>query len=203
MNPIILIAASAGGLDPIRQIVAALPIPCGASVFVVRHIGNLQSVLPDLLTEAAGLPATHAQDGSLIEAGHIYVAPPDHHMILEVGRIRLNRGPKIHFTRPAADPLFISAAEVYGARVVGIVLSGNGADAAVGLRTIKEHRGIALVQHPADARAPEMPRSAIMADHPDAVLSVAQIAQRVGDLCSRHAPLPIGRPESGRAGSSA
>ena len=192
MNPIVLIAASAGGLDPIRQIVAALPVPCGASVFVVQHIGINRSILPALLAKAAGLPAIHAHDGAPIEAGHIYVAPPDHHMFLEDGRIRLNREPKIHFTRPAADPLFISAAKIYGKRVIGIVLSGGDGDAALGLRAVKEHGGIALVQHPATAEAPGMPRSAILADHPDAVLSVAQIAQCVSDLCSRHGMLPSG-----------
>lgn len=187
MNRVVLIAASAGGLEPMLQIVAALSVACGAPVFVVQHIGIHKSVvLPALLARAAGLPAIHAHDDALIEAGHIYVAPPDHHMLLEPGHIRLNRGPKVHHTRPAADPLFISAAEVYGERVIGIVLSGGDSDAAFGLRAVKEHGGIDLVQHPAGAMASGMPRSAMAVDHPDAVLSVQQIAQRVSSLCSRH-----------------
>jgi two-component system chemotaxis response regulator CheB len=119
MRLIVLIAASAGGIGPLRQIVAAIPVPCEASVFVVQHIGANVSRLPGVLS-ATGLPAMHAHDNPPIEAGHIYVAPSDHHMLLELGRIRLNRGPKVHYTRPAADPLFLSAAEVYGERVIGL-----------------------------------------------------------------------------------
>ena len=122
MDPIVAIAGSAGGLEPLRLIMAALPIPCSAAVFVVLHIGPHPSVLPRLLSSSGHVPATFAEDGFLIEAGHVYVAPPDHHMFLEPDRIRLSRGPKVNYTRPAADPLFISAAEVCGQRVMGIVL---------------------------------------------------------------------------------
>jgi two-component system chemotaxis response regulator CheB len=121
----------------------------------------------------------------LIEAGHIYVAPPDHHMFLEPDRIRLDQGPKIHHTRPAADPLFISTAKSHGQRVMGIVLSGGDGDGATGLRAITEHGGIALVQSPLEAVSPSMPRAAMMADHPDACLPVGEIAQRVRAFCSR------------------
>jgi hypothetical protein len=96
------------------------------------------------------------------------VAPPDHHMLLELGRVRLNRGPKVHHTRPAADPLFISAAEIYGECVIGIVLSGGDGDGTEGLRSIKDHGGEALVQHPEHAAIPSMPKAAILMDHPDA-----------------------------------
>jgi two-component system chemotaxis response regulator CheB len=102
-------------------------------------------------------------------------------MLLELGRIRLNRGPKVHYTRPAADPLFLSAAEVYGDRVIGIVLSGGGSDGAAGVRAVMEHGGLALVQHPESAWADGMPRSAIAAGNPT-VLTVTEIAQRVGAL---------------------
>ena len=107
-------------------------------------------------------------------------------MLLEFGLIRLNRGPKVHHTRPAADPLFISAAKVYRQRVIGIVLSGGDGDGAVGLRTVKKHGGTAIVQRPETAKAPGMPRSAIAADHSHAVLSVLGIADQVAILCSRH-----------------
>ena len=189
MSFIVLIAASAGGIDPLRQIVAALPVPCEASVFVVQHIGAHPSRLPALLASVAGLPAVHAHDQAPIEAGHIYVAPPDHHMFLELGRIRVNRAPKVHYTRPAADPLFISAAEVYGDKVIGIVLSGGDGDGAAGVQAVTKHGGLALVQHPESAWADGMPRSAIAADHPT-VLTVAQIAQRVRALCSRRGAPP-------------
>jgi two-component system, chemotaxis family, protein-glutamate methylesterase/glutaminase len=189
MDAIVVIAASAGGLQPLRRIIVGLPIPCTASVFVVMHIGR-HSDLPSLLAQDNLLPATFAQDGTLIEFGHIYVAPPDYHMFLKPSGIRLSHGPKVHYTRPAADPLFISAAETYGEGVIGVVLSGAGRDGAIGLRTIKEHGGTALVQRPDDAAVPDMPFAAIAAVHPDACLPVEELMRLVGSLCSRYRTLP-------------
>jgi two-component system, chemotaxis family, protein-glutamate methylesterase/glutaminase len=182
MSAIVVIAASAGGLEPLRCIIAALPVSCTASVFVVVHIGRNPSVLPSLLRRTGGLPAAFAQDGAFIEAGHIYVAPPDYHMLLAPYRVRLNQGPKVHFTRPAADPLFVSAAEAHRERVIGIVLSGGGSDGAAGLRAIKACNGTALVQHPGDAQHPWMPHVAIATAHPDDCLPTQELAQRVRAL---------------------
>jgi two-component system chemotaxis response regulator CheB len=154
MNPIIVIGASADGLDPLRRIIAALPVPCAASIFVVMHIGPHPSVLPSLLSRPGRLSAVFAEDGALIEPGRIYVAPPDHHMLLGRTRIRLSSGPKVHHTRPAADPLFVSAAQFHGSHVIGIVLSGGGSDGAAGLRDIREHGGVALVQDPKEGVTP-------------------------------------------------
>jgi two-component system, chemotaxis family, protein-glutamate methylesterase/glutaminase len=182
MNAIVVIAASAGGLKPLGRIIATLPVSCTASVFVVMHIGCNPSVLPSLLDRAGRLPAAFAQDGALIEAGQIYVAPPDHHMLLEPDRIRLSQGPKVHSTRPAADPLFVSAADAHRERVIGIVLSGGGSDGAAGLRAIKACGGTALVQHPGDAQLPWMPYAAIATAYPDYCLSTQELTQRVGAL---------------------
>jgi two-component system chemotaxis response regulator CheB len=179
MHPIVVIAASAGGFQPLRRIVAALPVPYFGAVFIVMHIGPNPSMLPSLLSRPNTFPAAFAQDGDFIEAGRIYVAPPDYHMILGADRIRLTYGPKVKHTRPAADPLFISAAEAFGKRVIGVVLSGGGDDGAAGLRAIKEHGGTALVQHPDDAVHSSMPRSALAAVHPDASLTVQEISQRI------------------------
>lgn len=184
MISVVVIAASAGGFDPLRRIVAALPVPCPAAVFIVVHIGPHRSVLPSLLSSSGQHPATFAHDGAPIEAGHIYVAPPDHHMSLGLDRIRLDQGLKVHHTRPAADPLFISAAKRLGQRVMGIVLSGGGGDGAAGLQAVAEHGGTALVQDPQEAVAPSMPRAAMMADYPDACLPIAEIAQRMRAFCS-------------------
>ncbi len=185
-NPVcvVVIAASAGGLDPLRHIIAALPVPCLAAVFVVMHIGPHPSVLPHVLQSCGGHPATFGCDGALIEAGHIYVAPPDHYMSLETHRIRLNQGAKVHYTRPAADPLFISAAETHGQRVMGIVLSGGSRDGAAGSRAIEKYGGMVLVQNPREAEVPSMPRAAMMADHPEGCLLVGEIAHRVNAVCS-------------------
>lgn len=184
MKAIVVVAGSAGGLKPLRHLIAGLPVGCTASVFVVMHIGNNPTVLPSLLTFGASLPPTFAQDGELVHAGHVYVAPPDYHLLLEADRIRLSHAAKVHHTRPAADPLFISAAQTYLERVIGIVLSGGGADGAAGLRAIKEHGGATLVQLPDEATNPSMPRAAILAGHPDACLPIQGIVQRVTAFCS-------------------
>jgi two-component system chemotaxis response regulator CheB len=184
-NTVVVIAASAGGLDPLRAIVAALHVPCAASVFIVWHIGAHPSELPTILQHSSAMPVVFAEDGAEIAPGHVYVAPPDRHVLLEATRMRLSSGPKVHFARPAADPMFISAAATHGDRVIGIVLSGGDGDGAEGLLAIKQHGGKVFVQNPAEALAPSMPHAAIAAVHPDAVLSIREIARLVGGLCSR------------------
>ncbi len=128
----------------------------------------------------------------LIETGHIYVAPPDRDMFLQPGVIRLSEASKAHLTCSAADPLFISAAQAYGRQVIGVALSGGGVDGAVGLRTIKEHGGTALVQEPDDAAVPAMPRATTSADHPSASLPIGDIAQCVSALCMQYQTFPSG-----------
>ena len=184
MNAIVVIGASAGGVEPLKGIVASLPGTCSASIFVVEHIGDHQSNLPILLALAGSLPATFATDG-LIDAGHIYVAPPDHHMLLQVSHIRLSRSAKIHFTRPAIDPLFVSAADAYGGRVLGIVLSGTGADGAAGLRAIWESGGTALVQDPNEAAEPSMPRAALQKVPAAVCLPIRELARFIAVFSAR------------------
>src|SRR3954454_9495114 len=157
MNRIVVIAASAGGLGPLQCIVGALPVPCLAAVFIVMHVGPHQSTLPDLLGGSGQHPASFAQHGGLIEAGHIYVAPPDHHMLVWPRHISLSQGPKVHHTRPAADSLIISAAKVYGPRVMGIVLSGDDGDGAAGLLSIAKPGATTLVQDAGEAPVPSRP----------------------------------------------
>lgn len=139
---------------------AALPSEFSAPVLVVLHIGAYRSELPALLNTAGPIPAKHAEDGDTILPGHIYVAPPDRHMIVADGRLRLLRGPKENCARPAIDPLFRSVAESYGSRAVGVILTGNLNDGALGLFEIKRRGGVAISQDPNDAAYPEMPRSA-------------------------------------------
>ncbi|TXN50773.1 chemotaxis protein CheB [Methylobacterium sp. WL2] len=186
MGVIIVIATSAGGLGPLVQIVAALPSTCRASVFVVQHIGMNSSILPDILAQKGNLPAAFARHGDMIERGRIYVAPPDNHMRLSFGSIWLDQRIKEHFTRPAADPLFISAAETYGARVVGIVLSGANSDGAAGILAITAHGGLGLVQDPNEAEYREMPLAALKLDHPEAPLTADLLAERVASHCARN-----------------
>ena len=122
---VIVIAVSAGGLESLRGTVKALRDGCKTSTFIVVHIRPQRSNLPSLLTFSGGPPASFAKDGEIIEGGRNYVAPPDRHITLDHERIHLSSGPKVHYTRPAADPLFVSAAKHFGKRVVGIVLSGG------------------------------------------------------------------------------
>jgi len=183
MGAIIVIAISAGGLKPLVRIITALPPDFRASIFVVQHIGANPSVLPDILDWHGRLPAAFGRHGEVIERGRIYVAPPDHHMRLGSGAIFLDQGLKVHFARPAADPLFISAAEAYGKRVVGIVLSGSNSDGAEGMRAITARGGLGLVQDLAEAEYPEMPQAAQRYDHPEPPLTADQIAERIVAHC--------------------
>ena len=158
---VIVVGASAGGVEAVRSLAAALPADFPAAVLVVLHIGAHRSELPWLLNQAGPLPAVHPEDGDAIRPARIYVAPPDRHMLVEPGRVRLTRGPRENWARPAIDPLFRSAARSYGTGAVGVVLTGGLNDGTAGLYEIKRAGGTAVVQDPADAAEPGMPRSAL------------------------------------------
>jgi two-component system, chemotaxis family, protein-glutamate methylesterase/glutaminase len=183
--PVIAIGASAGALDAVRRITEALPRDCAAAIVVVFHVGAIPSQLPEILTWRGKLPVLFAEDGAALEPGRIYVAPPDHHVLLEgPGRIRLDRGSKVHNTRPAVDPLFASAAAAFGRRVVGVVLGGRSKDGATGLRKIKDHGGLALVHDPDEASVPQMPAAAAVAAANAEVLRIDRLARRVAEFCA-------------------
>ena len=162
MSPaVIVIGTSAGGVEAVRSLAAALSADFPAPVFVVLHIGAHKSELPWLLNQTGPLRAVHPKDGDPIHPGQIYVAPPDHHMLVKPGCIRLTKGPRENWARPAIDPLFRSAARSYGADVIGVVLTGGLNDGTAGLYEIKQAGGTTVVQDPADAVNPSMPRSAL------------------------------------------
>ena len=159
--PVIVIGASAGGLDAIRKLVKGLPENLGAAIFIVWHMAaDVRGVLPDIINREKTLEARHAFDGEEIKENRIYVAPPDHHLLIEGTKLRISKGPKENRFRPAVDPLFRSAAYYYGSQVMGIVLSGALDDGTAGLWTVKEHGGIAIIQNPLDAEVPSMPQNA-------------------------------------------
>ncbi|MBE7169142.1 MAG: chemotaxis protein CheB [Williamsia sp.] len=159
---IIVIGASTGGFNAIRTIVKDLPPDLDASVFIVWHMSpDIRGVLPQVLNKDNKIYAAHAYDKEEIMPNRIYVAPPDHHLLVEEGQVRVTHGPKENRFRPAVDPLFRSAAYTYGGRVIGIVLSGALDDGTAGLWTIKSKGGIAMVQDPDDAEVASMPRSAL------------------------------------------
>jgi two-component system chemotaxis response regulator CheB len=201
---IVVIAASAGGIEALRRrILRGLPPGLGAALFVVQHVGARPSVLPEILAGAGPLPAAPARDGEPIEHGRIYVAPPDQHMILDRDRVRLERGAKEHHTRPAADPLFRSAAASHGPRVVAIVLSGGDSDGADGMHAVTEHGGVGIVQAPEEAKVPDMPNRAIEGDYPSYRLPADAIAPLLIELINgtgergRRAPQPGATPSRG------
>jgi two-component system chemotaxis response regulator CheB len=176
-HDIIVIGASAGGVSALSTLVAGLPSGLKASLFIVLHTSASQfSALPQILSRAGPLPALHPAEGTMIEQGKIYVAPPDHHLIIEEGHLHLGTGPKEHYVRPAATVLFRSAAQRYGPRVVGVILTGLGQDGADGLLTIKQHGGVAVIQDPDDAPFPSMPKSALAHDHIDYIIPVSNMA---------------------------
>jgi len=159
---IFVVAASAGGVTALQTLCQGLPGDLNASVFIVQHISPAsRSMLPAILDRVSALPVSSPHEGEEIRGGYIYVAPPDHHMLVRRGRILIRKGPKENRTRPAADPLFRSAAVSYGPRVVGMVLTGTLDDGTAGLLAIKRCGGVAVVQNPDDAAWPDMPRHAM------------------------------------------
>jgi two-component system chemotaxis response regulator CheB len=185
-HDIIVIGASAGGVEAISTVVAGLPRDLRAAVLVVLHLSRGRSVLPEILTRAGRLPAVHPEDGDPVEYGRIYVARPDHHMTVEHRKIRIVHGPTENGSRPAVDPLFRSAARTYGPRVIGVVLTGALDDGTAGLAAIKEAGGITIVQDPDEAFAPSMPRSARAFVQVDHVLPLRDIAALLPGLTREH-----------------
>ncbi|HWI25626.1 MAG TPA: chemotaxis protein CheB [Stellaceae bacterium] len=186
---IIAIGGSLGGVEALRELAKGLPTGLPAAIFVVLHVGRQRSRLAELLNGAGPLPAKVAEGGEHIERGRIYVAQPDRHLLLHDGHILVSRGPHENMWRPAIDPLFRSAACSYGARVVGVVLSGLLDDGAAGLDAIKRCGGTAVIQDPADAAAPDMPRTAQRLVSVDHVAPIAAMAP----LLARLAASPAGR----------
>jgi two-component system chemotaxis response regulator CheB len=175
-HDIIVVGASAGGVDTLRQLVSGLPADLPAAVFVVVHVpAHGPSVLPKILSRAGPLPAIHPQDGQAIQNGTVYVAPPDYHLLVKRGYVRVARGPRENKHRPAADALFRTAARSYESRVIGVVLSGVLDDGTAGLAVIKRAGGFAVVQHPDDALYSGMPQSALNNVAVDYCLPVAEL----------------------------
>jgi two-component system chemotaxis response regulator CheB len=191
---IVVVGASAGGVRALQALASNLPADFAAPILVVQHIGANPSILPQLLSHAGPLPAAHGEDGEALAPGRIRVAPPDHHMLVEGGRIRLSRGPKEQYARPAIDPLFRSAAVSCGARTIGVLLTGALDDGTEGLQDIKARGGIAVVQDPRDAEVPSMPESALRHVEVDHRAPVAAIGPLLASLVAQPAPEAPGAP---------
>jgi two-component system chemotaxis response regulator CheB len=187
-HDIIVIGASAGGVEALLTIARGFPRDLPAAVFVVLHVSpHSRSVLPNILTRGGVLSAHHPRSGEPIENGRIYVAPPDYHLLIERGRVRVVRGPQENGSRPAVDPLFRTAAVSYGKRVVGVVLTGNLDDGTAGLAAIERAGGITIVQDPQEAIYSGMPASAIENVAVDHMLRLSEIAPQLVRLA--HEPV--------------
>lgn len=174
---LIVIGGSAGSLDTMRAIARAFPADFAGTVCVVTHVGQTRSILPELLSRSGPLSSSHPGEEEPIRRGHLYVAPPDRHLLIEDGKVCLSRGPREHFTRPAIDPLFRSAARAYGPRVIGVVLSGGGGDGAAGLAAVHQAGGLTIVEDPSGAVFPDMPRAAALIVEPDFIVRAVDIPE--------------------------
>ena len=198
-NHVVVVGTSAGGIETLRTLVAALPVEFAAPICVVMHTApQSPGLLPEILNRAGGLPTMNVSTGMRLDPGRIYVAPPDCHLLVEPGTLRATKGPRENRFRPAIDPLFRSAAQVYGPRAIGVILSGNLDDGVAGLWTIKQLGGIAIVQHPEDALYPSMPLNAIQHVKVDHVVPVSGIAPLLVRLTSvpTEAETPAPVPET-------
>ena len=193
---VVVVGASAGGLDALKRLAAGLPEDLPAAVLVVQHTAPGGPGLLGAILDAAGpLGARLADDGEPARPGRIYVAPPDRHLLLTDGGLRLSRGPRENRARPAVDPLFRTAAVTRRQRVVGVVLSGTQDDGAAGLRAVRRCGGLAVVQDPADAVYPEMPRAALDAAGADHTAPADALGPLLARLVREPAPAPPPVPQ--------
>ena len=180
---IIVIGGSTGSFEVFKTIAAGLAEGLDAAIFIVWHMSpNVRGILPAVLDGIGPLPAIEPRDGETIETGRIYVARPDHHLLLEEGRVRVTRGPKENRFRPAIDPLFRSAAFAYGPRVIGVITSGALDDGTSGLWEVKQRGGLAIVQDPSDAEIASMSESAIREVRVDHIVPAIDIAGLITKL---------------------
>jgi len=185
---IVVIGSSAGGVPALIELVSSLPKDFGGSIFVVQHIPPYSgSNLHRILDREGPLSAVAAEDGEAIKPGTIYVATPDHHLLVEEGKVVVKRGPKENRFRPSVDALFRSAAYIYGSRVIGVVLSGALDDGTSGLWSIKRLGGVTVIQEPSDALFPQMPINAQQQVSIDYSLPASQLAALLTRLTSEPA----------------
>jgi two-component system, chemotaxis family, protein-glutamate methylesterase/glutaminase len=180
---LVVIGTSAGGIEALKQLVGAISPGFPAPIAVVLHTSpHSPGVLHEILTRSGPLSGVSPRSGERLLPGRIYVAPPDFHLLIEPGVVRLTKGPRENRFRPAIDPLFRSAAQVYGPNAIGVILTGNLGDGTAGLWAIKQLGGVAVVQDPADAMFPSMPENAIRYVQADYVVPLTTIAALLESL---------------------
>lgn len=184
---IVAMAASAGGLNAIITILSGLPASFPACILVVQHLDpHYKSLLPEILARRTRLKVAAAQEGSVVEAGTVLVAPPNKHLLVNPeGTLSLSGSELVHFVRPSADLLFESAAAAYRDRVIGVVLSGTGSDGNMGVQAIKNMGGTVIAQDPSDSEFAGMPEAAIATNSVDRVLPLDDISKILMELVEK------------------
>lgn len=186
---IIVVGTSVGGLKALQTLLSGLPDGFPVPLVIVQHRGkDSETGLCEFLARHSRLPISEPEDKELILPGQAYLAPRDYHLLIEKGSFALSTDPAVGFARPSIDVLFESAADQYKEKTIGVVLTGANRDGARGLAAIKSQGGIALVEDPALAACPEMPKAAISTTEVDRVLSVVELGPLLEDLCYSATP---------------
>lgn len=181
---LIVVGCSLGGMHALQEILGALPPSFCVPIVVAQHRHKASNEgLPAYFRRRTGLKVVDADDKQWIKPAHVYLAPADYHLLVAKGELNLSVDDAVRFSRPSIDVLFESAADAYGKRLLGIVLTGSNADGAIGARRIKNRGGTVVVQDPATAEAPAMPQAAIDAVRVDQILPLDQIASFLTDKC--------------------
>lgn len=187
MTPeLIVIGASLGGLQAVERIISALPHDFMVPVVIIqhRHKETDADMLVGLLRAYCTLPIEEVEDKQPILAGHVYLAPSDYHLLVEKGAFALSRDEPANYSRPSIDVLFETAADAYGERLIGVILTGANADGARGLAKIKQYGGLAIAQDPATAENPTMPVAAIATGKMDHILALEAIGPFLVKICA-------------------
>ncbi|SDY81121.1 chemotaxis protein CheB [Hymenobacter psychrophilus] len=195
LRDVVVIGASAGGVTALLALAKTLPTDFPAPIFVVLHVAaDSPSIMPQLINSVSALHAKHPENGEVVQPGVIYLAPPDHHLLLEDDRVLVTRGPKENRFRPSIDALFRSAAYTYGPRVLGVVLTGYLDDGTSGLWSVQRMGGLAIVQDPRDAEQPAMPTNALEFVTADYLVPLVELGSLLVRLTQEPAPAPAELP---------
>jgi len=191
MYDLICIGASWGGLNAVGRVLSDIPDEIEPPIVLAqhRHPSADGRTLAELLRLRMNRPVLDVVDKMPIELRHVYIAPPDYHLLVQRGSFALSVDERVQYARPSIDVLFESAAYVYGPRVIGIILTGANEDGAAGLALIKQRGGVAVIQDPAEAARSTMPKAAIAATAADAILPLEEIGKFLYGLCVAPAPV--------------
>lgn len=183
---VVAIAASAGGLQALSKVLGALPVDFPAAVVIVMHLSpDRKSELAEILDRRTTLTVREARAGDCLSDGLVFIAPPDHHLLVTQGGIlSLSSSARVRFSRPSADVLFASVAALYGAQAVGVVLTGGDGDGSAGIQAIKGQGGDTIAQNTATSQHPSMPRNAVATGDVDSVLALSDIGPALVHLVS-------------------